>query len=267
MAVELKDIVRNRLKEKLARGEVASSMTVRLVRTIEIAHIARTAGFDSIYVDIEHNSFSLDAAGQICMAAMEMGVTPLVRVPTRRPEHVSRVLDGGAQGVIAPHIRSAVEAEEVVAAAKFPPFGERSASGGLPQLQYRSFPAAEVNKALNDATIVVVQFETVDALERADEIMAVEGVDMVVIGTNDLTADMGIPGQYDHPLVENAYATAINACRKHGKHCGVGGLSSRPDLVADFVKMGARYVSTGTDLNFLLGAATQKAKQVKDIVL
>ena len=175
MAVELKDIVRNRLKEKLARGEVASSMTVRLVRTIEIAHIARTAGFDSIYVDIEHNSFSLDATGQICMAAMEMGVTPLVRVPTRRAEHVSRVLDGGAQGVIAPHIRSAVEAEEVVAAAKFPPFGERSASGGLPHLQYRSFPVADANKALNEATIVMVQFETADALERADEIFCHTG--------------------------------------------------------------------------------------------
>ena len=267
MAAELKDIVRNRLKEKLARGEVASSMTVRLVRTIEIAHIARTAGFDSIYVDIEHNSFSFDAAGQICMAAMEMGVTPLVRVPTRRPEHVSRVLDGGAQGVIAPHIRSAAEAEEVVAAAKFPPFGERSASGGLPHLQYRAFPVAEANKALNDATIVMVQFETADALERADEIMAVEGVDMVMIGANDLMADMGIPGQYDHQLVKDAYATAIAACLKHGKHCGVGGLSSRPDLVAEFVKMGARYVSTGTDLNFLLSASTQKAGQVKDIAL
>ena len=151
MAVQLSDIVKNRMKEKLARGEVVSSMTVRLVRTIEIAYIARTAGFDSIYVDIEHNSFSFDAVGQICIAAMEAGVTPLVRVPTRRSEYVSRVLDGGAMGVIVPHIRSAAEAREVVAAAKFPPLGERSASGGLPHLQYRSFPIADANKALNDA--------------------------------------------------------------------------------------------------------------------
>ena len=267
MAVQLSDIVKNRMKEKLARGEVVSSMTVRLVRTIEIAYIARTAGFDSIYVDIEHNSFSFDAVGQICIAAMEAGVTPLVRVPTRRSEYVSRVLDGGAMGVIVPHIRSAAEAREVVAAAKFPPLGERSASGGLPHLQYRSFPIADANKALNDATIVMVQFETADALERADEIMAVEGVDMVMIGANDLMADMGIAGQFDHQLVKDAYATAIAACRKHGKYCGVGGLSSRPDLVAQFVKMGARYVSTGTDLSFLLGACTQKAKQVRDLPL
>ena len=265
MAVQLSDIVRNGLKEKLARGEVAASMTVRLVRTIEIAQIARTAGFDSLYVDIEHNSFSFDAVGQVCMAAMAIGVTPLVRVPTRGSEYVSRVLDGGAMGVIVPHVGSAAEAREVVAAAKFPPLGERSAAGGLPHLQYRSFPSAETYKALNDATIVMVQFETADALERADEIMAVEGVDMVMVGTNDLMADMGIAGQFDHQLVKEAFSTTIAACRKHGKYCGVGGLSSRPDLVAEFVKMGARYVSTGTDLSFLLGACTQKAKQVHDL--
>src|SRR5690606_32655588 len=100
---------------------------------------------------------------------------------------------------------------------------------------------------------------------KADEILAVDGIDMVLIGTNDLTADMGIPGQYDHPLVEKAFAATIAACQKSGKHCGVGGLSSRPDLVEKYVKMGARYVSTGTDIGFLLSACTAKAKQVTDI--
>jgi len=267
MSVTPRDIVRNNVKEKLARNEVVTSMTVRLVRGIEIARIARTAGFDSIYVDVEHSSFSLETAGQICLAALEVGIAPFVRVPSTRPEHVSRALDGGALGVIAPHIRSAAEAREVVAAAKFPPFGERSAAGALPHLQYRSFPASEASAAMNAATMVIVQFETADALERADEIVAVEGVDMVLIGTNDLLADMGIPGQYEHERVREAYAHTLAVCRKHGKHVGVGGLASRPKLVADFVRMGARYVSTGTDLAFLLGAATEKARQVHDISL
>jgi 4-hydroxy-2-oxoheptanedioate aldolase len=188
-----------------------------------------------------------------------------VRVPTTRPEHVSRALDGGALGVIAPHIRSAEEAREVVAAAKFAPLGERSAAGPLPHLQYRAYPLAEANAALNDATMVVVQLETADAVERAEEIVAVEGVDMVLIGTNDLLADMGLAGQYEHPSVREAYAKTIAACRKHGKHVGVGGLSSRPKLVAELVEMGARYASTGTDLAFLLAAATDRAKQVKEL--
>ena len=119
--------------------------------------------------------------------------------------------------------------------------------------------------ALNDATMVIVQFESKAALDAMEEIVAVPGVDLVLIGTNDLTADLGIPGQYDHPKVRDAYEHTISACRKHGKHVGVGGLSARQDLVAQFVKMGARYVSTGTDLAFLVAACTQRAKQVRDL--
>ena len=260
-------IVRNNVKEKLARGEVVASMTVRLTRSIEIARLAKTAGFDSIYVDVEHSSLSLETTSQICIAALEIGIAPFVRVPSTRPEHVSRALDGGALGVIAPHIRSAEEAREVVVSAKYPPLGGRSAGGALPHLHYRSFPAAEVNAAMNEATMVVVQFETADAIERAEEIAAVEGVDLVLMGTNDLLADMGIPGQYEHQRVRDAYARTLAACKKHGKHVGVGGLATRPKLAAEFVKMGARYVSTGTDLAFLLAECTARAKQVKEIAL
>src|SRR5271165_4679784 len=127
MAIKIGDVLRNNVKEKLLRGEVVASMTVRLVRGIEIARIAKSAGFDSLYVDMEHSSFSLDTTGQICIAALEAGVTPLVRVPG--VADVSRVLDAGALGVIAPHVQSADDARRYVAAAKFPPLGHRSAAG------------------------------------------------------------------------------------------------------------------------------------------
>jgi 4-hydroxy-2-oxoheptanedioate aldolase len=265
MSAKIDDVLRNHVKDKLQRGEVVASMTVRLVRGIEIARIAKSSGFDSLYVDMEHASFSCETTGQICIAALEAGVTPFVRVPGVAA--VSRVLDGGALGIIAPHIRSAREAREYVAAAKFPPLGERSAAGPLPHLQYRSFPAAEANAALNAATTLMVQFESDEALAKADEIVAVEGVDMVMIGTNDLLADWGIPGQFEHARVREAYEKTIAACRRHGKHVGVGGLSTRPQLAAEFVRMGARYVSTGTDLGFLLAACAAKAKEVADIAL
>jgi 4-hydroxy-2-oxoheptanedioate aldolase len=265
--VPIGDILRNNVKEKLARDEVVASMTVRLVRNVEIARIARTAGFDTLYVDLEHSSFSIDTCGQICMAALEAGIAPFVRVPANTPEFISRVLAGGALGVIAPHIRSADEAKAVVRAAKFPPLGERSNAGGLPHLHFRAFPVAEAYAALNDATMVIVQFESAAALAQAEAIVAVDGVDMVLVGLNDLLADWGIPGEYDHPRVREAYAKTIAACRQRGKHCGVGGLATRPDLVAEFVKMGARYVSTGTDLAFLLSACTARARQVKEIKL
>jgi 4-hydroxy-2-oxoheptanedioate aldolase len=210
--VTIGEILRNNVKEKLARDEVVASMTVRLVRTVEIARIARTAGFDTLYVDLEHSSFSLDACGQICMAALEAGIAPFVRVPANTPEYIARVLEGGALGVIAPHMGSADEARAVVRAAKFPPLGERSNASGLPHLHFRSFPAAEAYAALNAVTMVIVQFESAATLERAEEIIAVDGVDMVLIGVNDLLADLGIPGDYDHPRVREAYAKTIAAC-------------------------------------------------------
>ena len=267
MALQIGDILRNNVKEKLARGEVVASMIVRLVRQIEIAQIAKTAGFDSLYVDMEHCSASFETTSAICIAALAAGIAPFVRVPANTPEYISRVLDGGALGVIAPHIGSAAEARAVVAAARFPPLGARSAAGAVPHLQFRPFPVAESYAALNAATTVMVQFETGDALARAEEIVAVEGVDMVMIGTNDLLADWGMPEQYEHERVREAYAATIAACRRHGKHVGIGGLASRPKLVEEFVRMGARYVSTGTDLAFLIGACTQRAKQVRDIAL
>lgn len=259
------DILRNNVKDRLARGEVVSSITVRLVRGIEIVRIAKTAGFDSLYVDLEHSSLSADATGQICMAALEAGMAPFVRIPANTPDYIQRALDGGALGVIAPNVRSADEARAVVRAAKYPPQGERGASGGLPHLHYRTFPAAEANAAVDAATMVIVQFESAEAIERADEIAGVEGVDLVLIGTNDFLADIGLAGQFEHAKVREAYARTIAACRKHGKHVGVGGLSSRPKLVAEFVRMGARYVSTGTDLAFLLAEATRRAEEVRDI--
>jgi 2-keto-3-deoxy-L-rhamnonate aldolase RhmA len=265
--MQIRDILRNNVKDKLKRDEVVASMTVRLVRSVEIARIAATAGFDTLYVDLEHSSFSLETCGQICIAALEAGIAPFVRVPANTPDYIARVLEGGALGVIAPHVHSADDAKAVVRAAKFAPVGERSNAGGLPHLHYRSFPAAEAYATLNDATMIIVQFESAAALAKAEEIVAVEGIDMVLVGLNDLLADWGLPGDYDHPRVREVYASTIALCREHGKHCGVGGLATRPDLVAEFVKMGARYVSTGTDLGFLIGACTARAKAVREIKL
>ncbi|MSO68284.1 MAG: aldolase [Pseudolabrys sp.] len=263
--VRANEILRNAVKEKLARNEVVVSMTIRLTRSVEIARLAKTAGFDMIYIDLEHSTMTLDATGQICLAALSAGVVPMVRVPANTPEYIQRVLDGGALGIVAPGIGSAEEARAVVRAAKFPPLGERGAGGALPHLEYRSFPTAEANAAMNDATMVIVQFESAEAIEKADEIVAVDGVDMVLIGVNDMLASMGFAGQYEHAKVKDAYARTIAACRKHGKHVGVGGLSTKPKLAAEFVAMGARMVSTGTDIQFLLAAMTEKAKQVREM--
>ena len=259
--------MKNPVKEKLARGELVVSMTVRLVSGIEIVSIAKSAGFDSLYVDLEHSSLTLQATSQISIMALEAGIPALVRVPANTPEYISRVLDGGALGVIAPGVRSAEEARAVVAAARYPPAGSRGRVAGLPHFGFRGVPASEALPALNEATLVMVQCESAASLDATEEIVAIDGIDMVMIGSNDLLADLGLAGQYDHPRLAQAYERVIPACRRRGKHAGVGGLSTRPDLVARFVQLGARYVSTGTDLAFLAAECARRARQVKELKL
>jgi len=257
--------MKNPVKEKLARGELVASMTVRLVSGVEIVSIAKAAGFDSLYIDLEHSSLTLHAASQISIMALEAGVPALVRVPANTPEYISRVLDGGALGIIAPGVTSVDEARAVVAAARYAPAGSRGLVAGLPHFGFRSVAAAEALPALNEATLVMVQCESAASLEATEDIVAVDGIDMVMIGSNDLLADLGLAGQYDHPRLAQAYERVIAACRRRGKHVGVGGLSTRPDLVAKFVQLGARYVSTGTDLAFLAAECVRRARQVKEL--
>src|SRR5262245_57483059 len=148
VSVQPRDILRNSVKEKLARGEIVASMTVRLVPGNEIVRIAKTAGFDTIYVDLEHSSFSIDTASQLSTMALEAGIPAFVRVPSNTPDYISRVLDGGALGIIAPGVQSAHEARAVLDAAKYPPAGRRGFAPGLPQLEFRSVPAPEALPAL-----------------------------------------------------------------------------------------------------------------------
>jgi 4-hydroxy-2-oxoheptanedioate aldolase len=254
-------LLRNHAKEKLARGETVYSMTVRLVRTVDIAAIAHTAGFDSVYIDLEHSSYSLEAAGQVCMACNTLGVTPLVRVPGPDPSFIARVMDSGAMGVILPGVQSADEARAAVSAVKHVPHGERSLAGAAPQLNYRTFPADQVIRALDSTSMVVPMIETQAGLDAVDEIAAVDGVDIVLVGANDLSVALGVAGQMDSPQVHEAYLRVIEACRPHRKTVGIGGMGGRPDLIRRYLDLGARYVSTGNDISFLSAAAAQKRGQ------
>ena len=155
------------------------------------------------------------------------------------------MLDAGALGIIVPHVHLACEAQAAVAAAMYPPAGSRGATSALPQLQYRTFQAAEAQAAVNGATMVVVMIDDLEALEAVEEIAAVQGVDLLHIGSNDLTTAIGIPGQYNDLRVIEADAHPIRAYRRLGKQVGTGGMRSGQDRVAEVVQMGIRYISTG----------------------
>jgi 2-keto-3-deoxy-L-rhamnonate aldolase RhmA len=247
------------MKSKMGSGELAVGMIVRIMRGVEVAAIAKSAGFDCLYVDLEHCSFSLETVSQISIAAAALGVTPLVRVPGKDKAFIGRTLEAGAQGIIVPHLENRAEAEMVVEASRFPPFGDRSLLATNPHTLFRGGPAVETMQRMDETTLVAGMIESVHAVENADDIAAVVGLDMLLVGANDLCNSLGAPGQLDHPSVRDAYRHVAEVCRARGKHLGIGGLNSRPDVAKDMIAMGARYVSAGSDTGFLMSAATAAA--------
>ena len=252
----------NPIKEQLSRNELAYAFTIKLCRSIEVVQMAKQAGYSGILIDLEHSPLSVEQTGQICIAALTAGICPIVRVPQLERHWISRTLDLGALGILVPHVKTVEDAKLIVDYSRFQPIGSRSAVAGLPHLGYQSFPTSVANEACNRATLVMVMIETCEALENVEEIAKVPGVDQLLIGTNDLTAELGIPGQYDDPKLEQAYQRVIEAAKKNNLSVGIGGLASRPDLVEKFAKMGARFVMAGTDQVLLMAAAKQNASSM-----
>jgi 2-keto-3-deoxy-L-rhamnonate aldolase RhmA len=248
----------NRMQERLARGEVALCMATRLARTAEIAMIADSCGFDAFFIDMEHCPISLDAAAQICLAALPVGVTPLVRIAGHQFEDATRLLDMGALGIICPNVGTRAQAEAFVRACRFPPLGTRSV-GGTGALQgYRATPLGEVNKQGNAATTLIAMLETPEGISNAGAIAAIAGIDVLLIGSNDLCTAMGIPGELDSPKLRAAYESTAKACKAHNKHLGVGGIRADVAHVAELVKLGARFVITGSDVQYVLRSAREE---------
>ena len=255
-------IARNTTKEKLAAGELVLGLGLRIIRTPEAAKIAKAVDHDFIFIDMEHTGLSFESVVDMSVAALDSGVTPIVRVIGHDHWQASRVLDCGAMGVVVPHIDTPAEAQAAVDACRYPPTGHRSMSAGFPHFDYASVPAAEAAKLHNENVLLAVMIETPDAVANAEPIAAIDGVDVLHIGTNDLLAEMGLHGQFDHPKVAQAYEAVIAACKKHGKIAGLGGVRD-PELCERYLKMGFRFMTTNTDLAFLLAGATERAREIR----
>ena len=183
--------VSNRVKERLARGETALCMATRLARTPEIAMIADACGFDAFFIDMEHSAITLDAAAAMCTAAVPVGIAPLVRVAGHAFHDATRLMDLGAMGIICPDVETGEQAQAFAAACRFPPLGARSVGGVGPLQGYRSTPLGEVNAQGNDATLLVAMLESPQGIANADAIAAVPGIDVLLIGSNDLCTRHG----------------------------------------------------------------------------
>lgn len=245
---------------RLAAGLPVVAFGVRFARTPDIARLAKASGHDTIWVDLEHSTMSIDTAAQICAAANDLGMASFVRVPEREYGVIGRLLDGGAGGIMAPRIETARQAADLVEACRFPPHGHRSAIGTLPQVGYRKLPVAQFNDTMNRAVAIKVLIESPLGIRNAYEIASVPGIDLLGIGTNDLSAELGVPGEFRHPRVREAHDAALAACERAGKPLMIGGIAD-PAYAAELIRKGAvPFLMSGIDTDMLLAAATDRAR-------
>jgi 2-keto-3-deoxy-L-rhamnonate aldolase RhmA len=258
--------VRNVAREKLEGGALSLGVGVRLTRSVEIGKAMAVAGFDWLFLDMEHGVMSLEACAQISVAALDAGIAPIARVPNGEYAIATRALDNGALGIVMPHVDTADEAREVVSKLKYPTVGHRSMGGIGPHYGLRSASTGEAAKALNAANLTVVMLETPTAIANAEAIAAVPGVDVLLIGSNDLCAEMGIPGDFGNERVAEAYRVMIAACRKHGKFPGMAGIYDEA-IMPRYIGMGARFILSGQDAAFLMAGAAARTGLLRKLTV
>ena len=243
----------NAAKARLKRNQLAVGIGVRLVRNVDIIKIMKAAGFDWLFLDLEHGAMSIENACEIATAAQDSGIAPIVRVPYGQLTMATRVLDGGALGIVIPHVDTAEEAKEIADKLRYPPRGHRSVGGADAQFDYAPPPLGEMTKAIDEQMLLTVMIETPKAVENAEAIAAVPGIDCLLVGSSDLSMELGIPGDRGHIKIQESVDKVVAACRKHGKWPGMGGAYS-DELLKLYTGKGMQLLLAGNDMPLMIAA-------------
>ncbi len=235
----------NRTKRILDDGGVALGVMIFEMATSGVGRLAAGAGADFVLLDLEHTGWSLDRVGPVLAAMRADEVTPLVRVPATVPHLIAGSLDAGALGVMIPMVTDERLAATAVRAAKFPPDGARG-YGLLFRDQAHPDGMGATMRSANEETLMIVQIETVEALDRVDAIAHTPGVDVVWVGQYDLSASMGIPGEFDHERMREADERVLAACHEHGRAAGM--LAGGTDHADSLIERGFRCVAVANDI-------------------
>ncbi len=185
-----------------------------------IGQILKGAGCDFTLFDTEHSGFSFETIKSVLRYMQAADLPTIVRVPSMEYNHIARAADMGAEGVMVPMVGTADQAREVLSCLKYYPDGGRGVALGIAHDRYTQGPTMEKLAAANKRTTLFTQIETAEGVENANEIAAVNGVDCLWIGHFDLSASLGIPGEFEHKLFKDAVKTVTKACEKHNKALG-----------------------------------------------
>jgi 2-keto-3-deoxy-L-rhamnonate aldolase RhmA len=206
----------------LRNGTPFIGTMIRLIRNPGIVLIAANAGLDFVMFDMEHGSMNFETLADSASLARQRGIGCFVRVPELSKGNVSRALDCGVNGVMVPMIATAEDAQKLVNWAKFSPIGERGLGGRGAHTDYLDAAADPVSymKEANEEVLTIAQIELAEAIENIDAIAAVKGLDALLIGPADLSNSLGVNGEFNHPVMDEAILKVAEAAKKHNKVFG-----------------------------------------------
>jgi 2-dehydro-3-deoxyglucarate aldolase/4-hydroxy-2-oxoheptanedioate aldolase len=251
----------NHTRERLAKGETVFGTMLQTYRSPEIARTFAAAGFDYVFIDMEHSAYDLETVQDMIQASLSAGITPMVRPCELLYSLIARLLDAGAQGIILPRIDGAKELEEALSWLRYPPGGKRGFGVNASMIGYEVHTMPQIMEHMNRNTVSVVQFETLAAFACADELLSLPGVDVAMVGPADLSVALGIPGDFENPKLVSTVERLIEQCRQHNV---APGIQTRTVAMAKtWTARGMRYVGSSAEHAMLLEKARENLTQLK----
>lgn len=238
------------VRKTMREGRPAIGVTIT-VASADVAAHAAAMGFDFLWIEMEHSPITLESLRNMVLATRGLNALPLVRVPVNEIWQAKRVLDQGVSGVIFPFTGSGELARQAVAACKYPPGGRRGSGAGLAAHRW---PLGDEYYDFADRNFLVVAVvEEARAVDCIDDICATPGVDVIFIGTSDLSFSLGLRGRQNEPALDEAIARIVAAGKKHGKFLG------RPafphEQIGEYVRQGFLFFQADTDLGLMASGA------------
>jgi 2-keto-3-deoxy-L-rhamnonate aldolase RhmA len=253
-------LIKNRVKEILKGGGTVIGCQVAEVRSPNIALLYGTAGFDFIFIDMEHGGFDLETVGDFITASKAANIVPVVRVPALDEHFLSRPLDLGAAGLMVPHVNSKEQVRKIIDCTKYKPVGNRGLAPLRAHANFSKVNVPDFMREANENTMIVIMVEDDNAIENIEDLLSEEGVDVAFMGTMDLSQNLGIPGQVRHPEILKRVDRVIAACEKNDVAFGM------PVNNPDSYQKGIRFLFAASDIELIVSGGMKVIRDLRGVI-
>ena len=249
------------LRKKVLAGEHVYGMMIRQGRDPGTPAIFAAAGYDFVFIDMEHGNYSMETVADLIRGCKSVGVAPVIRVPHLETHFISRVFDAGAEGIMVPMTSHREQAERIIQFSKYTPLGMRGFGNQTGQTDYKALKTLDFMKEANEHTLIIAQIETKEAIDNIEEILDVKGIDVGLIGPNDLSISLGTVDQMESDVMNQAIGRVVEVAKKKKKASGihVGNIS----MIRNWRSKGMTVLAYSTDIAFMYNASKSGLDQLK----